>query len=323
MSPFLTIFTPTYNRGYILPVLWESLCKQTNKNFVWVIIDDGSNDNTLGLVNKWKKSSPFMIQYVFQENSGKHVAINRALEICDTPLIMCVDSDDKLTKCAVETIDHYYESDLKTSNKLQGEIIGWVTRTGNMQGGVLRKSVWLSNEPRLTILELYEKYKYGGEPTTVWKTTVARNYRFPVIENEKFITESVIRYQMSFAGPIQLKNDIFRLSEYRDDGYTRQGIKRQINNPRGEAIMLKTRAIVRSGRRGLSALIKYYAWLRIFGISEQTGRTDYQGLKFGNLPIEKGCIERNLAKSLAYIWEPLIRRRIERRRQRLLENYKK
>lgn len=317
MNPFLTIFTPTYNRGYILPALWESLCKQTNKNFIWMIVDDGSNDNTLSLVNRWKGISPFMIQYVFQKNSGKHVAINRALEVCDTPLIMCVDSDDKLTECAVETIACYYENDLKTSNKLCGRIIGWLTRTGNMQGQVLRKSVWLSNEPILTILDLYEKYKYNGEPTIVWKTVVARKYRFPVIKNEKIMAESVIRYQMSFAGLIQLKNDIFRLSEYRDDGYTRQGIKLQINNPRGEAVMLKTRAIVRNGRRGLSALIKYYAWLRIFGISEQTGRTDYQNLKFGDLPIEKGDSERSLAKRLACIWEPFIRKRISQNLARL------
>lgn len=111
MSPFLTVFTPTYNRAYMLPILWDSLCKQTNKNFIWLIIDDGSNDNTLSLVNEWKKFSPFTIQYVSQKNSGKHVAVNKALEICNTPLVMCVDSDDKLTERAVETINCYYEND--------------------------------------------------------------------------------------------------------------------------------------------------------------------------------------------------------------------
>lgn len=186
-----------------------------------------------------------------------------------------------------------------------------------MQGEVLSKSIWLPSEPILNFLDLHEKYKYNGETNNVWKTAMIRKYRFPVIEDEKFVTESVLQYQMSFAGPIQLKNDILALGEYREDGYTSQGVKLQIDNPRGEALMLKTRAVVRSGRRGLSALIKYYAWLRVFKISEQTGRKDYRNLQFGDLPIEEGYIKRSLAKCLAYIWEPLIKKRISRRLARL------
>lgn len=110
MNLFL-IYTPTYNRAYILPVLWNFLCSQTNKNFVWLIVDDGSSDDTASLVKNG--GSPFKIQYVSQKNSGKHVATNKAIEFCNTPLFMVTDSNDKLTERAVDIIYRYYKDDQK------------------------------------------------------------------------------------------------------------------------------------------------------------------------------------------------------------------
>ncbi len=81
MNIKVTVFTPTFNRGNVLYRVFESLCAQTFKDFEWIIIDDGSNDNTKELVNSYILQNNFPIVYRYQENSGKHIAMNRAVEI--------------------------------------------------------------------------------------------------------------------------------------------------------------------------------------------------------------------------------------------------
>ena len=91
----LTVFTPTYNRAYILQRCYESLVRQTSKDFIWLIIDDGSTDNTKSLVDQWiKEKNEFEIKYVYKENGGMHTGHNKAYELIDTELKVCIDSDD-------------------------------------------------------------------------------------------------------------------------------------------------------------------------------------------------------------------------------------
>ena len=97
MDKILTVFTPAYNRAYTLHKCYESLTRQTNKNFKWMIIDDGSTDNTANLVAKWKEESDFEIIYIYKQNRGMHTAHNTAYENIDTELNVCIDSDDYLT----------------------------------------------------------------------------------------------------------------------------------------------------------------------------------------------------------------------------------
>ena len=76
----ITIFTPTYNRGYTLERLYESLCRQTRKDFEWVVVDDGSTDNTKQMVDRWRRTNRFPIRYIYQENRGKPSAHNLGAE---------------------------------------------------------------------------------------------------------------------------------------------------------------------------------------------------------------------------------------------------
>ena len=100
----ITVFTPTYNRGYTLENLFNSLLVQTNKNFEWLIVDDGSTDNTEDLVNRFKDVSSFKIRYIKKKNGGKHTAINCGVNLAEGFLFFIVDSDDQLTKDAIENL---------------------------------------------------------------------------------------------------------------------------------------------------------------------------------------------------------------------------
>ena len=118
MDKILTVFTPAYNRAYTLYKCYESLTRQTNKDFKWMIIDDGSTDNTSDLVAKWKEESDFEIIYIYKQNGGMHTAHNTAYENIDTELNVCIDSDDYLTDDAVEIIVTEWEK--IRSKKLAG-----------------------------------------------------------------------------------------------------------------------------------------------------------------------------------------------------------
>ena len=109
MNIKITIFTPTYNRDYIIINLYKSLLIQTLKDFEWLIIDDGSTDNTELLVSSFIKDNKINIRYIKQQNGGKHRAINKALEEAKGELFFIVDSDDQLVDNAIERILYYFD----------------------------------------------------------------------------------------------------------------------------------------------------------------------------------------------------------------------
>ena len=116
----LTIFTPAYNRAYTLHLCYESMLRQKNKDFEWLIVDDGSTDNTKELVEKWMKAdNGFNIRYIYKENGGMHTAHNTAYENIDTELNMCIDSDDYLTDDAVEKILSFWGKNKNTEELLR------------------------------------------------------------------------------------------------------------------------------------------------------------------------------------------------------------
>ena len=85
MMAFLTVFTPTYNRAHTLPRTYQSLCRQECKDFVWLVVDDGSTDGTADLVRSWQQeANGFEIRYLYKENGGMHTAHNAAYEVIDT-----------------------------------------------------------------------------------------------------------------------------------------------------------------------------------------------------------------------------------------------
>ena len=175
----LTIFTPTYNRGDILENAYKSLKKQTNQDFIWLIVDDGSIDKTEDIVEKWIEENTIEIRYIKKENGGKHTAYNVACDNADTELIMiALDSDDYLCEDAVG-------------------ISGIVTLCDN---GDHTKPVYdkykIDKSGICSLQKAFAENLFLGEARFTFKTEYAKKYKYPVIEGEKFFTEGYIYYQM-------------------------------------------------------------------------------------------------------------------------------
>ncbi len=152
----VTIFTPAYNRGDTLSRLYESLKKQSNKNFQWIVVDDGSVDNTRELIENWKKENILNIIYVYQENSGKVRAINRGVELAEGEFFFIVDSDDYITEDAVETI-------ILEGEKLPKNIGGMIFRKINIATGEITGKPYpqysIDSTPIEIVYKLGIKYK--------------------------------------------------------------------------------------------------------------------------------------------------------------------
>jgi glycosyltransferase involved in cell wall biosynthesis len=115
----ITVFTPTYNRAYVISNLYKSLCSQSFKNFEWLVVDDGSSDDTESLFSNWISNSDFEIRYYKTKNGGKHRAINKGMELANGEIFFTMDSDDELTSDALEKIDGWF-NEIKDTKELKG-----------------------------------------------------------------------------------------------------------------------------------------------------------------------------------------------------------
>lgn len=232
----ITIFTPTYNRGYCLSRVYNSLINQSNKNFVWLIIDDGSTDDTEEIVEKWIQEKKIDIEYYKQKNQGKMQAYNKALINCNTELFLCLDSDDWLSIDATEEILKTYKN-IKNNNKCVGIVSYRVYENLLPVGG---KELPL-NVKYSTLMNLYDKYKFKGDTMLIFKSEIAKKYMFPKIENENFIQENYIYDQIDQEGELYILNKKLYFCEYMQDGYSKNIAKVIANNPKGYILYAKQR----------------------------------------------------------------------------------
>ena len=167
----VTVFTPVYNRAYIISQLYQSLLRQTNNNFEWLIIDDGSTDNIIELVNQWISSTEkFQIKFYQQSNGGKHRAINRGVHLAQGDAFLIVDSDDYLTDDAVDTVLKYWEQ-IKDDRTFAG--ISGLRIHQNMQviGGKPNFDEYVD----ATNLERTE-YGLKGDKAEIYKTDILKAF---------------------------------------------------------------------------------------------------------------------------------------------------
>ena len=252
----ITIFTPTYNRAYIIDNLYQSLLKQTDMDFEWLIVNDGSTDNTeIYFEEIAKKNNPFPIRYYSQKNKGKHVAINLGVEKACGDLFFIVDSDDYLTKDAIKKIKEW-KSSLDNSKKWAGiaGLKGYTKQQiiGNTFSGT--DYVDAKNTER-------DLYQIFGDKSEVYFTNVLKKYPFPEIEGEKFMEEEYVWNAIGNDGFfIRWFNDIIYIADYLKDGLSYDQNKHK-NNPQGTLLWARQNVKIfqsTNQQKTYDAILTYY-----------------------------------------------------------------
>lgn len=212
----LTVFTPTYNRSKTLERVYNSLINQTSKDFEWIIIDDGSTDNTKDVIKRFD-CSELNIRYYYQENQGKHMANNLALEKAKGDLFTCLDSDDWFYEDSVEYINNYFQVNSDTSVLMgldtysNGEVIGQKFHN-------LEKINWI----KMRYID-----KNISDKCYIFKTDIIRNIKFPQYGKSKHMPPSYQLIKLSAISDFDVTNKKLKFVEYRNDGLS-NNIKKQL-----------------------------------------------------------------------------------------------
>ena len=213
----ISVLTPTYNRAYILGKLYKSLIinSKTNNNFEWLIMDDGSSDNTKQLVESWIKEKIIDIKYYYKENNGKMSALNDLVEYATGDIILEVDSDDYITDNALQIIKNDYESIDKNLN------IYGIIYPRKLVGSNLKMNPSLKDKV-LSLYDIHFKYDLDFDMTITFYTDIRKKYRHELENGEKFITEARMYHKMDqdYDG-LLVKTDDIIVCEYQNDGYTK------------------------------------------------------------------------------------------------------
>lgn len=252
----ITIFTPTYNRKLLIERVYESLKKQTNTDFIWLVVDDGSTDGTSAFFDSIKSQSSFTIKYYYQKNGGKHRAHNTAIKNCTTDYFLILDSDDWLVEDAIEKL-YKYSKKIEDNTNCAG-IIGnrYYAEDGEVVGTKVMQIEYASGN------ELYQKYGLKGDTIRMYKTECLRRWLFPEIENEKFVPENVVFDKIDINYKLLVIHDKLYMCEYQPNGYSNSILKVHLNNPKGYAESLKSSAesAVTIYKR-LGYIVLYMIWI--------------------------------------------------------------
>ncbi len=228
----MTVFTPTYNRAYCLHHCYESLKRQSSNDFIWLIIDDGSTDNTSILVDGWIQENLVEIRYHYQTNQGMHGAHNTAYELIDTELNVCIDSDDYMPDDAVEKILSFWQ---RNGSKTVGGIIALDSYTdGKIIGTKLPEGLKIS-----TLFHLYYKHGVSGDKKLVYRTDLTKKYPYPLFENERYVGLAYKYYKLDMEYEMLLMNEVVCCVEYLPDGSSLNMLSQYRKNPKGFAFYRK------------------------------------------------------------------------------------
>ena len=223
----ITVLTPTYNRAELLKRLYSSLENQTCQDFVWFVVDDGSNDNTQKVIQDFQKENQIPIIYQKQENGGKHRALNRGIAQIETPLTYIVDSDDFLPKDAIEIILQYHQK-YKENKHLCGYSFLRCYEDGTVNTAYFKK-----NEEIAAFRDVRINGNIAGDKAEVFFTDILKEYPFPEYDREKFLPEDLVWMQMSGSYQMVHINRCIYISEYLEGGLTRTGRAMKIYSPKG------------------------------------------------------------------------------------------
>ena len=229
--PFISILTPTYNRGKLLLPLYESLKNLTFEDFEWLIVDDGSEDDTEQYALSWIahniENAEFPICYIKKSNGGKHTAINRGVREANGELILILDSDDTLPSDSLATIAQYYEQ-CKGYKDCAGVCGLMAHHDGQLIGTGFPKDPMYESA---LLFRYAEKGNVTGDLLEVYKTSVMREFPFPEIENERFCPESLVWNRIANKYKLFCFNKVIYYRDYLEGGLTSKIVRIRMNSP--------------------------------------------------------------------------------------------
>lgn len=247
----ITVFTPAYNRGYIIEKCYKSMCNQTCKDFVWLVVDDGSTDNTADLVKEWQKTdNGFEIKYVYKKNGGMHTAHNTAYENIDTELNVCIDSDDSMPNDAVEKILAFWEAN--GSDEYAGIIALDVFEHNSEIIGTP-----LPNKKSTTLLDYYSNGGLGDKKLIYRTDIINSTPPYPEFDDEKYVG-LVYKYHIVDENyELLIMSEPVCIVDYQDDGSSHSMWKQYYNNPKGFAFFRKSEMKYQRGLNLFKTCIHY------------------------------------------------------------------
>lgn len=232
----LTIFTPAYNRAHTIGRTYESLLRQTCKDFEWLVIDDGSTDITGELVKSWIKDNKIPIRYIRQENQGMHGAHNTAYRNISTELNTCIDSDDFMPDDAVEKIVGFWKR--YGSDRYAGIVGLDRTEDGRIIGTQFPESL------KATTLQGYYAHGGSGDKKLVYRTEIINRYpEYPLFEGERYVGLAYKYMLIDKDYRLLTLNEPLVTVEYQPDGSSYNMYRQYWNNPKGFSFFRKTEMV--------------------------------------------------------------------------------
>ncbi len=212
-----TVFTPTYNRAHTLSLVWNSLRQQTLRDFEWIVVDDGSSDNTRELVANWSRESRFPIRYLWQEHAHKKAASNLAVREARGRLFLTLDSDDECTRTALERFWWHWTNIPDSERDAFSAVTGLCSYPdGTVVGDLFPCNEWLDSDS----MEIFHRWRVTGEKWGFQRTDIMRQFPFPE-EVEGYVPEGVVWSKISSHYKTRFVNEVLRIYHLSPDGITR------------------------------------------------------------------------------------------------------
>lgn len=272
----ISVFTPSYNRGNLLYKLYNSLAVQTNKDFEWIIVDDGSTDNTKEVVESFISDGKVNIRYIYQKNSGKHIAINNGVVKAKGKYFFIVDSDDYITSNALELIYNWFKT-INNSEMYAGIGGQKIEQDGNLIG-----KTFDGDYIDCTSLER-KKNNIFGDKAEVFYTDILKKYPFPKIDDERFLPEAYVWNKIAYDGyKIRWFNEPLIVCEYLDDGLTKNASKLIDNNYKGQLLYIKD--LIKYDNSFFAKIAHYSSYCGI-AIKHYTKKEIKKELNIGNIKL--------------------------------------
>lgn len=209
----LTVITTTYNRAYCLHQVYESLCRQSSDDFLWLVVDDGSTDNTEDLVQSWINENKIEIEYFYKPNGGMHTARNAAYEKVHTEINVIIDSDDWMTDDAVEKIVRFWNAN--KGERYYGIAANNIAKDGTLIGSELPRGI-----SHCTLTDMFGKYHTKGDKKLILRSDLSREYPYPEFPGEKFYPASYKFKMLDLNYELLIMHEAVCVVDYNPDSMT-------------------------------------------------------------------------------------------------------